>query len=98
MLMNSQLDPFGQVLRKLSLLKPWQSGEPLQGQCCTRALFQDNTARKLLYSKLTPLIEVILSIIEFARLELRIVDGLNSCDSSSQWVEGVPNALGPHPH
>ena len=47
--MDSSLAPFGQVLRKLCMFKPWQSPEPLPGHGCTRALSHDKAPIKLPY-------------------------------------------------
>src|ERR1700738_3418976 len=88
--MDSSLAPFGQVLRKLCLFEPLQSRESLPrtavpGRCPGTAPHSNGHN-----SELTPPIEVILSILELPRHELRIADGLTLMPPSLRGWEAFP--------
>ena len=82
--MDSLLASFEQVLRNLCLSKPWQSREPLPGHCCPGTTPHSNC------HILTPLIEVFLRILKFARHKLRIADGLTLVTSKLHGWEAFP--------
>ena len=94
---NASFAPFGQVFKKLCLFKPWISranhahiDKVILNQtfavpkitprhCCTKALSQDSAP-----------IEVILSILESPRHELRIADGVTLVHPSLHGWEAFP--------
>src|SRR6202048_3915591 len=88
--MDSSLAPFGQVQRKLCLFEPLQSRESLPGTAvsgrCPGTAPHSNGHN----SQLTPPIEVILSILESPRHELRIAHGLTLMSPSLHRWEAFP--------
>src|ERR1700738_3339176 len=88
--MDSSLAPFGQVQRKLCLFEPLQSRESLPGTAvsgrCPGTAPHSNGHN----SQLTPPIEVILSILESPRHELRIAYGLTLVHPSLRGWEAFP--------
>src|ERR1700737_401819 len=88
--MNSSLASFGQVLRKLCLFEPLQSRESLPGTAvpgrCPGTAPHSNGHN----SYLTPPLEVILSILESPRHELRIAYGLTLMPPSLCGWEAFP--------
>ena len=91
MTMHTSLAPFGQEMRKLCLFKLPQSREPLPSQCWSRALSWDNAPLKLSYLLAhTSVGGVFLSILESARHELFIADGLTLMTPSPCGWEAFP--------
>ena len=84
--MDTSLTSFRKILRKLWLLKPWQSREPLLGHCCPRAL--PHSICHISY--LTPPIEVFLSILESACHKLHIAYGFILLIPSLHGWEAFP--------
>src|SRR6202048_1018351 len=88
--MDSSLAPFGQVSRKLCLFEPLQSRESLPGTAvpgrCPGTAPHSNGHN----SYLTPPIEVISSILESPRHELRIAHGLSLMPPSLRGWEAFP--------
>src|ERR1700737_944382 len=88
--MDSSLAPFGQVLRKLCLFEPLQSRESLPGTAvpgrCPGTAPHSNGHN----SYLTSPIEVILSILESPRHELRKAHGLTLMPPSLRGWEAFP--------
>src|SRR6202022_156725 len=90
MSMDSSLAPFRQVLRKLCLFEPLQSRESLLGTAvpgrCPGTAPHSNGHNSLL----TPPLEVILSILELPRHELRTTHGLTHMPPSLRGWEAFP--------
>jgi hypothetical protein len=90
MLINTLLAPFGQVLRKLCLYKPWQSREPLPGHCCSKALSQESAPLELAYLLPHILKWIVFRILESSRHELRLAHGLTLMNHSLRGWEAFP--------
>ena len=93
--MNSTLAPFGQILRKLCMFKPWQSREPLPCHNCPRRCSRITPHSNCHISYLTPPVEVFLNILESLTHELRIAHGLTLVTLSLRAWEALstPGAL-----
>ena len=88
--MHTSLAPFGQVLRKLCRFKPLQSWEPHPGHCWSTALSRDSAQVKVPYLLAHTPNEVFLSILEWARHELRIALGFTLMTPSLRGWEALP--------
>jgi hypothetical protein len=97
MLMDTSFSPFRQVLRKLCMFKPSLSQEPLLAHCCWRHYLGTTSHSYCHISYLPPLIEVFMSILEFAHHKLRITHGLTIVTASLCGWEAFPT-LGPSRH
>ena len=88
--MDTSLPPFGQVLRKLCMLKPPQLWEPLPNHYSSKAMSRDSIPLKLSYIQATPPIEVFLSIPESSHHELHIAHVLTFMNPSLCGWEAFP--------